>query len=125
MHTSPMHMLLALSLCVSHLALTCQCSKTFGISVKGQGYYTGHESIAFQRSCAPDEVPCTMQHYWSGGFFPYYGSSLLRYYVDGEKEASVVLPLGLAHGMASMMDVSVRDTTCIDDTFVLKPLALR
>jgi hypothetical protein len=45
-----------------------------------------------------------MQHYWSGGFFPEYGSSLLRYYVDSEASASVVLPLALAHGMAPAMD---------------------
>lgn len=45
-----------------------------------------------------------MQHYWSGGFFPEYGASLLRYYVDGEANASVVLPLGMAHGMAADMD---------------------
>jgi hypothetical protein len=42
--------------------------------------------------------------YWSGGFFPEYGSSLLRYYVDSERQASLVLPLGLAHGMAAAMD---------------------
>ena len=32
------------------------------------------------------------------GVFPGYGSSLLRYYVDSEPIASVVLPLGLALG---------------------------
>lgn len=53
---------------------------------------------------SPEEAPCTMQHYWSGGFFPEYGASLLRYYVDGEANASVVLPLGMAHGMAADMD---------------------
>ena len=45
-----------------------------------------------------------MQHYWSGGFIPQYGSSLIRYYVDGEKAASVVLPLAMGHGQAESMD---------------------
>lgn len=77
---------------------------TFGTSLKGQGFYCGHEQTAFQRGCTAEEAPCVMQHFWSGGFFPEYGASLLRYYVDGEAEASVVLPLGLAHGMAADMD---------------------
>jgi hypothetical protein len=51
----------------------------------------------------PVDRPAGSQ-YWSGGFFPEYGASLLRYYVDSEREASLVLPLGLAHGMAAAMD---------------------
>ena len=83
---------------------TLEAAKTFGISLKGQGFYAGKETNIFTRACAPSEEPCTMQHYWSGGFIPEYGSSLLRYYIDGEPNASVVLPLGLGHGQAAAMD---------------------
>eukprot|EP01052_Picozoa_sp_SAG31_P063533 SAG31_NODE_22456_length_525_cov_0.723005_1_plen_124_part_01 len=86
------------------LCSVARASTTFGTSLKGQGFHCGHEASAFSRSCTAAEAPCAMQHYWSGGFFPEYGSSLLRYYVDGEAKASVVLPLGLAHGMAPNMD---------------------
>lgn len=79
-------------------------AQTFGVSLKGQGFYVGHETTVFTRDCSATEVPCAMQHFWSGGFIPAYGSSLLRYYVDGEQNASVVIPLGLGHGQAAMMD---------------------
>ena len=92
--------------CMAIIVITVpvQTAVTFGTSLKGQGFYCGHEQTVFQRPCTAAEAPCTMQHYWSGGFFPEYGASLLRYYVDGEGTASVVLPLGLAHGMAADMD---------------------
>ena len=57
-----------------------QAATTFGTSLKGQGFYCGRESVVFSRRCSADEAPCAMQHYWSGGFFPGYGASLLRYY---------------------------------------------
>ena len=79
-------------------------AQTFGVSLKGQGFYCGHEATVFSRPCSAEETPCAMQHFWSGGFFPEYGSSLLRYYVDGETTPSVVLPLALAHGQAPVMD---------------------
>ena len=79
-------------------------AQTFGVSLKGQGFYVGHEATIFSRPCSAAEAPCAMQHFWSGGFIPEYGSSLLRYYVDGEQDASVVIPLGLGHGQATLMD---------------------
>ena len=43
---------------------------------------------------------CVMQHLWTGGSAPagLYGSYRIRYYIDGEKTASVNLPIGLATG---------------------------
>ena len=41
-----------------------------------------------------------LQHWWSGGTFPGYAKTRVKYYVDGEDMNSTVLnlPLGLAHG---------------------------
>jgi len=39
-----------------------------------------------------------MHHFWAGGNFPGYSDSTLRYYVDGESEASVVIPFALGLG---------------------------
>ena len=46
-----------------------------------------------------------MRHWWSGGAFDGYPATRVRYYVDGDPEFTVDLPLGLAHGMSpSSMD---------------------
>lgn len=41
-----------------------------------------------------------LQHWWSGGTFPGYAKTRVKYYVDGEDTNSTALnlPLGLAHG---------------------------
>ena len=39
-----------------------------------------------------------MQHWWSGGTFPGYAKTRVKYYVDGERVNPLNLPLGLAHG---------------------------
>ena len=73
--------------------------RTFGTSLKGIRLYHGRETTVFSRGCTPSEAPCAMQHWWSGGSFPGYLSTRVRYYVDGTASA-VDVPLGLAHGMA-------------------------
>ena len=48
-------------------------------------------------SSNPDSV-CVMNHFWCGGDWDGYEKSRLRYYIDGEDEASVDIPFGLGHG---------------------------
>ena len=37
-------------------------AETFGASLKGQGFYCGHEAVVFERLCSAHEAPCAMQH---------------------------------------------------------------
>ena len=75
-------------------------SRTFGTSLKGAHFRCQVEMPVFQRECAPEETPCAMQHYWSGGTFAGYGNTIVRYYVDNVSKP-VSMPLGLAHGLAN------------------------
>lgn len=53
-------------LCLAVLGACCCCciegAQTFGVSLKGQGFYCGHETTVFTRLCAEHESPCAMQH---------------------------------------------------------------
>jgi hypothetical protein len=44
------------------VACRIDASQTFGVSLKGQGFYCGHEAVVFTRLCAANESPCAMQH---------------------------------------------------------------
>ena len=44
------------------VACRIDAAQTFGVSLKGQGFYCGHEAIVFTRLCAANESPCAMQH---------------------------------------------------------------
>jgi len=90
----------------------CAARRTFGTSWKfhqsgGELWQSGQEITAFNQSCVvqPSDTPvCTMHHFWAGGSFTGYEDSILRYYVDGESEASVVIPFSL--GLGSDMQVN-------------------
>lgn len=73
---------------------------TFGMSFKtykdGKNWPTQQEISVFNHSC--EASVCSMHHFWAGGSFPGYEDSTLRYYVDGESEASVVIPFALGLG---------------------------
>lgn len=75
-------------------------SQTFGVSLKGVRLHHGVEQQVYFRNCSKEEAPCAMQHWWSGGTFPGYALTRVRYYVDGQSEDPLDLPLGLAHGQA-------------------------
>jgi len=57
------------------------------------------EVPVFNHSCGAaggaGSSACVMSHFWSGGAWGGYEHSRLRYYVDGEANASVSFPLGL------------------------------
>ena len=72
---------------------------SFGTALKGIRLAHGRETELFAHNCTPDEAPCAMNHFWCGGTFPHYLDTRVRYYVDGGEP--VVVPLGLAHGMAN------------------------
>ena len=39
-----------------------------------------------------------MNHWWSGGTFPGYAMTRVKYYIDGDLASPLNLPLGLSHG---------------------------
>jgi hypothetical protein len=82
------------------LIQSAHCQESFGVALKGIHVHYQQQRVVFTRECMPEEAPCTMNHWWSGGTFDGYLTSRVRYYVDNEKNASVNLPLGLAHGMS-------------------------
>ena len=43
------------------LATGATGAQTFGVSLKGQGFYCGHESTIFTRACTADEAPCELR----------------------------------------------------------------
>jgi hypothetical protein len=75
--------------------------QSFGTALKGIHLPHGRERVLYSRACAPHEAPCAMSHFWCGGTFPHYLDTRLRYYVDGEQQRPLVIPLGLAHGMGN------------------------
>ena len=63
------------------------------------------EITVFEHDCkAP--TGCKLSHAWTGGTWPGYHNSRLRYYVDLEPNASVDFPLGLGAGSSMLEDVS-------------------
>eukprot|EP00729_Bicosta_minor_P008718 gene8718-33942_t len=62
------------------------------------------ELVVFEHTF-PTQLAATavMNHFWCGGNWKGYENNILRYYVDGEKEASVAFPFGLGHG-STMVD---------------------
>lgn len=81
------------------LVPTLLASRSFGVSLKGVRLHHGVEQTVFQHVCTEAEAPCALQHWWSGGTFPGYLETRVRYYIDAEA-APVDMPLGPAHGMA-------------------------
>ena len=83
------------------LISAAQSSVTFGTAYKGtfngKPWATGVETEVYNYTCAA--APCLMHHMWVGGNFPGYELSAVSYYVDGAATPSVVLPLGMGHGM--------------------------
>jgi hypothetical protein len=76
---------------------------TFGVALKGRQadgkpWPQGVEVNVLSQQCAV--APCRMTAFWAGGDFHGYERSVVRYYVDGERAASVELPFDLAFGSA-------------------------
>lgn len=86
--------------------VACDARRTFGVSLKqrqldGRKFPTGQEVDVFNHTCqvmATEPQVCIMQHFWAGGSFGGYERSIVRYYVDGEGDASVAIPFGLGLG---------------------------
>ena len=74
-------------------------SQSFGTAMKGWHLPCQKEVAVFFRDCSAHEMPCSMQHYWSGGTFDNYTGTRVRYYVDASA-TGVDIPLGLGHGSA-------------------------
>jgi hypothetical protein len=65
----------------------------------------GDEITVFQHACRA-ATGCKLKHLWTGGTWPGYHNSRVRYYVDGEQVASVDFPIGLGAGSSMLEDVS-------------------
>lgn len=57
------------------------------------------ETVVFEYTVKQStlETGNMMRHFWCGGSWAGYEHSRLRYYVDGEVNASVDFPFGLGH----------------------------
>ena len=99
--TMPIELKLLLSaiLCFHYLHHVT-AAQSFGVSLKGIHLDFQKETTVFTRSCNVHERPCAMHHWWSGGTFPGYAKTRVRYYIDSDR-LPLELPLGLAHGMSS------------------------
>jgi hypothetical protein len=85
--------------CMASLVAAAQAGQSFGTALKGADLPCQSERTVFTRACAPNEQPCAMQHWWSGGTFVNYTGTRVRYYVDGGL-IPVNIPLGLGTGSA-------------------------
>jgi hypothetical protein len=89
-----------LTLALLYFLDNTSASRSFGDALKGIHLPCQREVTIFHRNCSWDEAPCAMHHFWSGGTFPGYPQTRVRYYVDGEHDSpSVSIPIGLGHGL--------------------------
>eukprot|EP01062_Namystynia_karyoxenos_P058371 TRINITY_DN49932_c0_g1_i1.p1 TRINITY_DN49932_c0_g1~~TRINITY_DN49932_c0_g1_i1.p1 ORF type:complete len:343 (+),score=106.81 TRINITY_DN49932_c0_g1_i1:87-1115(+) len=76
-----------------------------GTANPGGSWPSGQEVTVMERHC-PQMWPhvCHMTHFWCGGSWANFENNVLRYYVDGERRASVMIPFGLGHGSYWLAD---------------------
>ena len=108
---------LALLLLVSGVAQAAPPGVSFGIAHKatwldpqdprapgtwpGKPWPVKTEVAVFNHTCTcsgATPCACAMQHCWTGGAWDGYGDTRIRYFIDGESEASVNIPIGMGTG---------------------------
>ena len=101
---------------------------SFGVSLKarapdGGSWQMGIETTVLDHACTAP--PCKMHHFWCGGGLLWqeelFLSSRVRYYVDGERSASVDLPFGLAHAARQQLPLPPPGSPPIRRTRPLRP----
>jgi hypothetical protein len=75
---------------------TSATALTFGTGLSG-GSFAPEEKTLFAHKIAPDHTG-VMNHFWSTCNAECEGALLVRYYIDGEKNASIVYEPGMASG---------------------------
>ena len=82
------------------------CQKQCWLNATTQNLWPFDSEITvFEHDCKA-ATGCKMHHLWTGGTWPGYQNSRVRYYVDHEHVASVDFPLGLGAGSSMLEDVN-------------------